>query len=76
MMILYECEGCAYCAVVREALNDKNLDFDVVEVPADKTKRDELFKVSGQNRVPVLINDDRVISDSQEIISYLEENFD
>ena len=53
------------------ALAHKGLAVDWVDVdPADRT---EVDRVSGQSLVPVLVDGDRVVSDSTEILRYLEE---
>ena len=53
------------------ALAHKGLHVEWVDVdPADRT---EVDRVSGQSLVPVLVDGDRVVSDSTEILRYLEE---
>jgi len=53
------------------ALAHKRLDIEWVDVdPADRT---EVDRVSGQSLVPVLVDGDRVVNDSTEILRYLEE---
>jgi glutathione S-transferase len=53
------------------ALAHKGLDVEWVDVdPADRT---EVDRVSGQSLVPVLVDGDRVVHDSTEILRYLEE---
>jgi glutathione S-transferase len=53
------------------ALAHKGLDVEWVDVdPADRTDVD---RVSGQSLVPVLVDGDRVVNDSTEILRYLEE---
>jgi maleylacetoacetate isomerase len=53
------------------ALAHKGLAVEWVDVdPADRT---EVDRVSGQSLVPVLVDDDRVVTDSTEILRYLED---
>jgi glutathione S-transferase len=53
------------------ALAHKGLDVEWVDVdPADRT---EVDRASGQSLVPVLVDGDRVVNDSTEILRYLEE---
>src|SRR6266511_4603228 len=55
------------------ALAHKRLDVEYVEIdPDDRTAVREL---SGQDLVPVLVEDDRVIADSTAILEYLEERY-
>ena len=55
------------------ALGHKDIDVEWVDVPADD--RSEVVRVSGQELVPVLVDGERVISDSPVILAYLEERF-
>jgi glutathione S-transferase len=55
------------------ALAHKGIEAEHVDVdPAD---RSEVVRVSGQELVPVLVDGDRVLSDSPVILDYLEERF-
>jgi glutathione S-transferase len=51
----------------------KEVELDYVDVPYDD--RAEIVRVSGQELVPVLVDGDRVITDSPVILDYLEERF-
>jgi glutathione S-transferase len=53
------------------ALAHKGLDVEWVDV--DPANRTEVDRVSGQSLVPVLVDGDRVVHDSTEILRYLEE---
>jgi glutathione S-transferase len=55
------------------ALAHKGLDVDYVEIDPDD--RAPVRELSGQDRVPVLVEDDRVIADSTAILEYLEERY-
>jgi glutathione S-transferase len=55
------------------ALAHKGVEVEWVDVPADD--RSEVVRVSGQELVPVLVDGERVISDSPVILDYLEERF-
>jgi len=68
---LYQFESCPYCRRVRVALEAKGIDYEKIEVPLYRSERKELFELSGQYQVPVLIDGDKVISDSSRIIEYL-----
>lgn len=58
-----------FCWRIRLALEHKGLDYDAVEVGFMEKER---LKFSGQDKVPVLVDGDSVISDSWEIAAYLE----
>lgn len=75
---LYDLPGCPYCAKVKDKLEELNLDYDTVKVPASKARRDEVEEVSGQRGVPVLVDEERGVEgmpQSDEIVEYLEENY-
>ena len=61
--------------MVLKKLADLNLKYEAVEVPADRQKREEVFKISGQYFVPVLVDGDRILDDENVIIDYLETHY-
>lgn len=72
MLKLYRVPGCPYCGIVKKKLAELRLPYEAIEVPAEHYRREEVFKVSGQRLVPVLVDGDRVFDDENEIIEYLE----
>ncbi len=70
-MLVYRIPFSTNVERVSLALAHKGLDVEWVDLdPAD---RSEVERVSGQSLVPVLVDGRRVVSDSTEIIRYLEE---
>jgi glutathione S-transferase len=55
------------------ALAHKGLDVEYVEVEPDDRSR--VREISGQDRVPVLVEDERVVADSTAIFEYLEDRY-
>jgi glutathione S-transferase len=49
------------------------LEYQKIEVP--RNDKSELIKISGQELVPVLVDNDKVIVDSTDIIEYLEKYY-
>ena len=74
-MKLYNLEGCPYCVMVREKLDALGLAYEKIEVPAWRGARQEVFEVSGQYTVPVLIDEDVVLDDEEDILPYLEKKY-
>ena len=74
-MKLYQAEWCPFSHRVRAKLTELGIDYEVVNVPASTKKREELEEVAGTRAIPVLVDEGRVISDSDEAISYLEQNY-
>jgi glutaredoxin 3 len=74
-MRLYQAEWCPFSHRVRAKLTELGVDYELVNVPASSKKRGDLEKVAGTTAIPVLVDGGRVVSDSNEAISYLEEKY-
>src|ERR671938_1460813 len=72
-MRLYQAEWCPFSHRVRAKLAELGVDYEIVNVPAATKNRDELEEVAGTRAIPVLVDGGRVITDSGEAISYLEQ---
>jgi glutaredoxin 3 len=70
---LYQAEWCPFSHRVRAKLTELGIDYEIVNVPASTQKRTELEEVAGTKAIPVLVDGERVITDSGEAISYLEQ---
>ena len=71
-MTLYHTEWCPECAEVREKLEDLGIIYDNVIVPDFRPMREEVIKVSGQSYVPVLVDGDTVLTETVDILEYLD----
>ena len=74
-MRLYQAEWCPFSHRVRAKLTELGVDYELVNVAASSKRRGELEKVAGTTAIPVLVDGERVVSDSDEAISYLEEKY-
>jgi glutathione S-transferase len=54
-------------------LMELGVDYDAVNVSASAEKRAERGEITGDSTIPVLVDEEKVFSDSGEILSYLEE---
>jgi glutaredoxin len=72
-MRLYQAEWCPFSHRVRAKLTELGIDYEIVNVPASVKNRAELEEVAGTRAIPVLVDGERVITDSGEAISYLEQ---
>jgi glutaredoxin 3 len=72
-MRLYQAEWCPFSHRVRAKLTELGIDYELVNVPASTQKRTELEEIAGTKAIPVLVDGERVITDSGEAISYLEQ---
>lgn len=72
---LYQREGCPFCQIVRKKLDLLHLPVLLIPVPPKSDERDELFDLSGQRSVPVLVDQDQVITESKSILDYLDHQY-
>jgi uncharacterized protein (DUF302 family)/glutaredoxin len=75
-MKLYQAEWCPFSHCVRAKLTELGIDYELVNVPASSNKRRDLEKVAGTTAIPVLVDGQKVISDSHEALSYLEKHYE
>lgn len=74
-LVLYELEGCPYCAKVKNKLAELNLEYESRMVPRSRAERTEVQEASGQRGVPVLVDRERGVEgmpESDDIVEYLE----
>jgi len=72
MLQLHQFRHSAFCEKVRLVLAAKQLDYTVVEVVPGLGQL-ELFRLSGQRQVPVLVDGTEVVADSTAIALHLEQ---
>ncbi|MFD1685529.1 glutathione S-transferase N-terminal domain-containing protein [Halobellus litoreus] len=77
-LVLYELEGCPYCAKVTDKLRELGLEYESVMVPSAHGERTTVEEISGQTGVPVLVDEANGIegmAESDDIVDYLEETY-
>jgi mycoredoxin len=74
-MTLYHVKWCPECALVRERLAELNVQYDEVVVPDFRPLRRQVHEVSGQYYVPVLKDGEVVLTETREILEYLESHY-
>jgi glutaredoxin len=72
---LYNLESCPYCKMVRDKCEQLGVEYEKVNVPANRAERHEVMQVSGQPTVPVWVHGDVVLDDEEKILPYLEEKY-
>ena len=78
MIELYTMPFCPYCQKVKRKLAELDLDYDSHRVSMLRPLRTEVEEVSGQSRVPVLVDTEHGIdgmAESDDIIAHLEETY-
>ena len=61
--------------MVRNVLGQMDINYEKIDVPWSHHQRKEVYEVSGQTTVPVLVDGDIILSDEYEIIDYLKTNY-
>ena len=74
-MRLYQAEWYPFSHRVRAKPTELEVDYELVNVRASSKKRGDLEKVAGTTAIPVLVDGRRLISDSNEAITYLEKKY-
>ncbi|MFC4544011.1 glutaredoxin family protein [Halosolutus amylolyticus] len=77
MVTLYRLEGCPYCEVVVDRLEELGVDYESVWVEGLHSKRNEVRRLSGQRQVPVVVDDDYgvTMAESERILDYLDATY-
>jgi len=75
MIKLYNIDGCGYCGMVRKVLEELKIEYDKIDVPWSQFQRKEVYQVSGQYTVPVLVDGEKILDDEYEIIHYLKQAY-
>jgi glutaredoxin 3 len=76
MIKLYQAEWCPFSHRIRAKLTELEIDYEAVNVSASAEERAELKEITGNSTIPVLADGEKVFSDSSEILSYLEEEYE
>ena len=71
-MTLYHTEWCPECAVVRNKLSELNIEYESIIVPDVRPFRKQVHEVSGQYYVPVLVDGRTVLTETGDILKYLD----
>jgi len=76
-MTLYRLEGCPYCELVVDRLDELDVDYESVWVEGLHSRRNEVKRISGQRQVPVVVDEDRGITmaESERILDYLDRSY-
>lgn len=79
-LALYQFDACPYCAMVRSTIERLGIDIELRDIFENSRYRTELIEARGRATVPVLRitspdDEERWMSESQDIISYLETTF-
>ena len=71
-MTLYHTEWCPECVVVRNKLSELNIEYESIIVSDVRPFRKQVHEVSGQYYVPVLVEGRTVLTETGDILKYLD----
>ena len=75
-IVLYRCRTptnvLCPCGAVERRLRKLEIEHRTERVPQRRSQRAEIRELTGQQRVPVLVDGDEVVHDSKRILQYLE----
>lgn len=71
MITLYHTHWCPECQIVQQKLKELDVPYDSIIVPDSRPQRSQVFEVSGQYYVPVIKDGDQVLTETDDILSYL-----
>ena len=74
-LTLYHVAWCPDCEVVRQKLAELHLEFEHVVVPDFRPMRKVVNEVSGQYYVPVLKDGNVVLTETEDILDYLDKTY-
>jgi glutathione S-transferase len=74
-LTFYHVRWCPECAIVREKLDELNVSYEDVVVPDIRMFRRQVHEVSGQYYVPVIKDGELVLTDTREILAYLDDRY-
>jgi glutathione S-transferase len=74
-MKLYNMWLCPYCRKVRKKLRRLGVEYQTVWVGFQPSKWAEVERLTGKTMVPVLVDGDTAINESEVICEYLEEKY-
>jgi len=74
-LTFYRVNWCPECTLIRAKLEELSVPYDDVVVPDFRPMRKQVYEVSGQYYVPVLKDGDKVLTETREILAYLESRY-
>lgn len=73
MLKLYTYEHCPYCEKVRRAFAEMGVEYEEVDASRGTPGSDELIALGGKQQVPFLVDGDKHMYESDDIIAYVQE---
>tara|TARA_B100000315_G_C14577943_1_gene588914 strand:+ start:2964 stop:3212 length:249 start_codon:yes stop_codon:yes gene_type:complete len=74
-MILYSVDWCPECILVKRKLAALGIAYDEVKVSDSHVERIQVKKVSNQTYVPVLTEGEAILTETPDILDYLDKTY-
>lgn len=74
-LTLYHVDWCPDCEVVRDKLAELGAPYNGIIVPDIRPMRKQVHDVSGQYYVPVLTDGNTVLTETHDILAYLDQHY-
>jgi len=65
---IYTTPTCPDCVMAKNYLRDKKIEFENIDVSSDRSKAEEMVKISGQMGVPVILIDKKGLPAGRQVI--------
>ena len=75
MIQLYQAEWCPFSHRVRAKLTELGVPYQAINVAAEGQERIEVEELTSSTAIPVLVDGEKVVSDSSQIVTYLEAKY-
>ena len=66
---IYSTNWCPYCANTKRFLNEKNIEFEEINIVTEGMTREDLEKITGGRTVPQIVIDDTPIGGYKDLIT-------
>ena len=66
---IYSTNWCPYCANAKRFLNEKNIEFEEINIETEGMSREDLEKITGGRTVPQIVIDDTPIGGYEDLIA-------
>ena len=67
--LLYTLEGCGYCVLAKNFLDDRGVHYEVIDLGSNKDLRLKLLNQTGQTTVPYVFIDGKFIGGYQDLVN-------
>ena len=66
---IYSTSQCPFCANAKRFLNEKNIEFEEINIETEGMTREDLEKITGGRTVPQIVIDDTPIGGYKDLIT-------